>query len=94
MPGRNQQLHAQAENVVLCHCQQSTFPDEFNKLKRNDIIPVSSNILLNLFLDRDEDLIRAQGRCANADISDDMKRPFMLPANYCATGANHGNGHI
>ena len=100
MPGNNQQLHVLAENIILRHCHQSAFPDEFDKLRRNEMIPASSKILpLNPFYDLDDNLLRARGRLANADIPDDMKRPIILPANHRVTDlliadAHRRNGHI
>ena len=64
------------------------------------MIQASSKILsLNPFRDKKEDLIRARGRLAHADIPDDMKRPIILPAKHCSTDlliadTHRKNGHI
>ena len=98
-PGSNQ-LHAKPENVIFRHCQRLTFPDEFDKLTQNQIISVNSKILsLNPYLDSNDDVLRARGRLAIADIPDDMKRPIILPANsrvtdLLITDTHRRNGHI
>ena len=94
------QLYSRAERIILRHCQQSAFPDEFNKIRRNEMIPANSKILpLNPYYDLDDDLLCARGRLTNADIPDDMKCPIILPANHRVTDlliadTHRRNGHI
>ena len=97
---RHDQLYSRAERVILRQCQQTIFPDEFNKLTQNQLIAANSKILpLNPYHDLDDDLLRARGRLANADIPDEIRNHIILPANnrvtrLMITDTQRRKGHI
>ena len=79
------ELNSQAERIILLHCQQMTFTDEYDsRLRKQQVATNSKILLLNPFLDVD-DLLRARGRIVNADIPENMKYPITLPANHRVT---------
>ena len=75
-----------AENIVLRYAQQSSFLEEYERLKNGEKMLQSSKLYqLNAFLDDKTDLIRARGRLEHADIPEDSKTPIILPGNYRVT---------
>lgn len=76
---------AKAEIVVLRLVQKLSFPQEYDSIENNRLLPRNSKILqLSPFLDSDG-LMRVQGRLQNASVNQSQKHPIILPKHHHVT---------
>lgn len=68
-----------AQFIIIKYIQQSEFTEDINCIKKNGTVNSKSRILpLNPFLDR-EGMLRVGGRLKNANISQEMIHPLIIP---------------
>ena len=78
-----------AETKLIRHCQKSSFPEETQRLQKQEQVSSSSKLAsLNPFLDELRHIIRARGWLEN-----DQRTPIVLPVNYRRTHLLIGNIH-
>jgi hypothetical protein len=69
--------------AIMRLIQEVAFNDELACLKQNKPINKKSRLLcLNIFLDKNDNLIRAGGRLQNSSLTYDVKHPIVLPNDH------------
>jgi hypothetical protein len=69
--------------AIMRLIQEIAFNDELACLKQNKPINKKSRLLcLNIFLDKNDNLIRAGGRLQNSSLIYDVKHPIVLPNDH------------
>jgi hypothetical protein len=69
--------------AIMRWIQEIAFNDELACLKQNKPINKKSRLLcLNIFLDWNDNLIRAGGRLQNSSLTYDVKHPIVLPNDH------------
>jgi hypothetical protein len=69
--------------AIMRLIQEVAFNDELVCLKQNKPINKKSRLLcLNIFLDKNDNLIRAGGRLQNSSLTYDVKHPIVLPNDH------------
>lgn len=75
----------QARHIIIKYVQDTEFFEEIENLRTNKQVDKKSKILsLNPFLDK-HGLLRVGGRIKNANISEDMKHPIIIPHSHQLT---------
>ncbi|XP_050677118.1 uncharacterized protein LOC126973819 [Leptidea sinapis] len=74
-----------AYNRIIYISQQEMFPEEYNHLKHNQILPKKNRLIsLSPFIDSNN-LIRVGGRLQNSNYSYDVKHPVLLCSKHHLT---------
>jgi hypothetical protein len=81
--------------AIMRLIQEVAFNDELACLKQNKPINKKSRLLcLNIFLDKNDNLIRAGGRLQNSSLTYDVKHPIVLPNDHHVIKALVKHVHI
>jgi hypothetical protein len=76
--------------AIMRLIQEIAFNDELACFKQNKPINKKSRLLcLNIFLGKNDNLIRAGGRLQNSSLTYDVKHPIVLPNDHVSQTRAH-----